>query len=106
MVSIKDIWFKAEEVTEAFAKKSPDYFEVLIKLAKTVVMFVICSTIFLVLLIVAGFFGSMILINEKINPKEPKVYKEAIKEEVEEHSDFSSKPPESEIEKMRKDGLM
>ena len=50
MVSIKDIWFKAEEVTEAFAKKSPDYFEVLIKLAKTVVMFVICSTIFLVFL--------------------------------------------------------
>jgi hypothetical protein len=106
MVSIKDIWFKAEELTEGFAKKSPEYFEVLIKLAKTVVMFMICSTIFLVLLIVAGFFGLMILINEKINPKEPKVHEEPIKEEIEEHSDFSSKPPESEIEKLRKDGIM
>ena len=69
-------------------------------------MFAICSIIFAGLLTVAGFFALMIKINERINPKEPEVYKEAIKEEVEEHSDFSSKPPESEIEKLRKDGLM
>ena len=102
MIEIKDIWFKSEELTESFAKKSP----VLLKYLKTALMFAICSIIFAGLLIVAGFFALMIKINERINPKEPEVYKEAIKEEVEEHSDFSSKPPEGEIEKMRKDGLM
>lgn len=102
MIEIKDIWFKSEELTESLVKKSP----VLLKYLKTALMFATCSIIFAGLLIVAGFFALMIKINERINPKEPEVYKEAIKEEVEEHSDFSSKPPESEIEKMRKDGLM
>tara|TARA_Y100000592_G_C5460526_1_gene313753 strand:+ start:412 stop:723 length:312 start_codon:yes stop_codon:yes gene_type:complete len=103
MISIKDIWFKSEELTESFAKKSPT----LLKYLKTALLFAICSVIFAGLLIVAGFFALMIKINERINPKEP--VKEQLKEdptEYKEHTDFSTKEPESQIEKMRKDGLM
>tara|TARA_Y100000590_G_scaffold17098_3_gene20560 strand:- start:2409 stop:2729 length:321 start_codon:yes stop_codon:yes gene_type:complete len=106
MIEIKDIWFKAEDLTQSLTDKSPEYFKILIKFSKTVVMFVICSTIFLGLLTVAGFFGLMIWINSKINPKKPEVYKQEIEPEVEEQSDFSNKEPISEIEKLRKDGLM
>tara|TARA_B100001027_G_C16202953_1_gene301448 strand:+ start:349 stop:657 length:309 start_codon:yes stop_codon:yes gene_type:complete len=102
MISIKDIWSKSEELTEQLVEKSPT----LLKYLKTALLFVICSIIFSGLLIIAGFFALVILINERfVNPRKPVIHKEQ-PEEVEEHSDFSSKENESQIEKMRKDGLM
>ena len=101
MISIKDIWEKSEELTEYLVEKSP----VILKHLKKVLLFAICSIIFAGLLIVSGFFALMIKINERINPKEIPIHKEET-EEVEEHSDFSSKENETQIEKMRKDGLM
>ena len=65
--------------------------------AKNIGKFAICSIIFAGLLIVSGFFALMIKINERINPKEIPIHKEGT-EEVEEHSDFSSKENETQIE--------
>jgi hypothetical protein len=101
MIGIKDIWEKSEELTEQLVEQSP----VILKHLKKVLLFAVCSVIFAGLLIIAGFVGLIIKINERINPKKTPIHTEEA-EEVEEHSDFSSKENETQIEKMRKDGLM
>ena len=99
MIGIKDIWEKSEELTEQLVEQSP----VILKHLKKVLLFAVCSVIFAGLLVIAGFVGLMIKINEKINPKETPIHKEEA-EEVEEHPILQRE--RNPIEKMRKDGLM
>ena len=94
MIGIKDIWEKSEELTEQLVEQSP----VILKHLKKVLLFAVCSVIFAGLLVIAGFVGLMIKINEKINPKETPIHKEEA-EEVEEHSDFQVKRTKPKLKK-------
>tara|TARA_Y100000590_G_scaffold237348_1_gene267156 strand:+ start:278 stop:607 length:330 start_codon:yes stop_codon:yes gene_type:complete len=50
MRSLKDLWFDAEDVVKKIQINFPGFFEVAVKILKTVILFILCSAIFMILI--------------------------------------------------------
>jgi hypothetical protein len=113
---LKDIWFEAEKVTEKISEGAPihisETLKLFYKLAKYILLFIICSTIFVVLI---GKQGIVILIGKIKERKNPVTKIE--QEEYIEHSDFSlgeqgpivpkeAEDPSAKMERLRRDGIL
>tara|TARA_B100000700_G_C15003761_1_gene837560 strand:- start:610 stop:927 length:318 start_codon:yes stop_codon:yes gene_type:complete len=51
MKSLNDLWFDAEDVVKKIQSNFPEFFEVAVKILKTVLLFALCSIIFIVLIV-------------------------------------------------------
>ena len=51
MKSLNDLWFDAEDVVKKIQSNFPGFFEVAVKILKTVLLFALCSIIFIVLIV-------------------------------------------------------